>query len=172
MNPSNTTETAEMGIHWEAELADLLSRLTAAQQQLLALLTRKGDCLLNRDHQGLAALGAEEQALCDELQACHELRQALLEQAEAAGLPGDSIQSLAAALPRKKTEPLEKPLQEAVERSRLLRHQSVAQWVVVQRTVLHLSQMLEIIATGGRSKPTYGNGSATTESGALMDRAV
>ncbi len=161
-----------MDIHWEAELAELLGRLSAAQQQLLSLLSRKSDYLLNRDHQGLAALASEEQALCDELQACHERRQALLGQAEAAGLPSDSIQSLTAALPREQIKPLEKPLQEAVQRSRLLRHQSVAQWVVVQRTVLHLSQMLEIIATGGRSKPTYGNGSATTDSGALMDRAV
>jgi hypothetical protein len=161
-----------MDIHWDAELAELLGRLSAAQQQLLALLTRKSACLLNRDHQGLAAIGPEQQALCGELQACHERRQALLAQAEAAGLPCDSIQSLTAALPQEQTKPLEKPLCEAVERSRLLRHQSVAQWVVVQRTVLHLSQMLEIIATGGRSKPTYGNGNATTDSGALMDRAV
>jgi hypothetical protein len=42
----------------------------------------------------------------------------------------------------------------------------------VQRTMLHLSHMVEIIATGGQLKPTYGKGGATTNSGALMDQAV
>lgn len=161
-----------MDIVWESELASLLSRLSAAQHQLLALLSRKHQYLLNRDHRSLNALMPEEQALCGELQACHARRQELLAHAEAAGLPGDSIQSLAGALSRDRAKPLEKPLRDAAERSRLLRHQSVAQWVVVQRTVLHLSQMLEIIATGGRSKPTYGSGGAPTTSGALMDQAA
>lgn len=161
-----------MDIHWETELAELLSRLSNSQQQLLALLAKKGDLLASRDHEGLAALMPEEQSLCEELQACHQRRQELLEQAEAAGLPSDSIQSLASALPRETAKPLEKPIQDSLERSRLLRHQSVTQWVVVQRTLLHLSHMLEIIATGGQSKPTYGNGGASNSSGALMDRAV
>jgi hypothetical protein len=161
-----------MDIHWETELAELLSRLSNAQQQLLALLTKKGDLLTRRDHQGLAALMPEEESLCGELQACYQRRQELLTDAEAAGLPSDSIQSLAGALPSETAKPFEKPLQESAERSRLLRHHSITQWVVVQRTLLHLSHMLEIIATGGQSKPTYGNGDASNSSGALMDRAA
>jgi len=156
----------------DTEVADLLNRISAAQQRLLALLARKHDYLLNRDHGSLEELMPEEAQLCDELQACHERRQELLQQAEAAGLPSDSIHSLAGALPAERSKTLAEPLRAAVQQSRLLRHQSIAQWVVVQRTVLHLSQMLEIIATGGRQKPTYGSGSASNGSGALMDRAV
>lgn len=172
MIPSEPVETTVMETAWESEVADLLNRISAAQHKLLALLARRHDHLLNRDEQSLAALMPEQEQLCGELQACHQRRQELLEQAEAAGLPGDSIQSLAGALPPERSKNLEKPLRDAVDRSRLLRHQSVAQWVVVQRTVLHLSQMLEIIATGDRQKPTYGSGSASTGSGALMDRAI
>jgi hypothetical protein len=161
-----------MDIHWETELSELLGRLSDAQQQLLSLITKKGDLLSSRDHQGLAALMPQEEALCTELQACYQRRQELLSEAEAVGLPADSIQSLAGALPDQSAKPLEKPLQESMERSRLLRHHSVAQWVVVQRTLLHLSHMLEIIATGGQSEPTYGNRGATGSSGALMDRAA
>jgi flagellar biosynthesis/type III secretory pathway chaperone len=161
-----------MDIHWETELAELLSRLSNAQQQLLSLIAQKTDLLSSRDHQGLSKLMPQEEALCEELQACYQRRQELLTEAEAAGLPADSICSLAAALPDQSEKPLEKPLQESIERSRLLRHHSVAQWVVVQRTLLHLSHMLEIIATGGQSKPTYGNGDASNSSGALMDRAA
>ena len=161
-----------MDISWESEIAELLSRLSETQRQLLALLDRKRKMLVQRDQSGLASLATEEQALCNELQACHQRRQELLEQADSAGLPADSIQSLAGALPAESAAKLEKPLGESLERSRLLRHQSVAQWVVVQRTLLHLSHMLEIIATGGQSKPTYGSVGASTGNGALMDQAV
>jgi len=161
-----------MDIQWDTELAELLGRLSDAQRQLLTLLTKKADLLASRDHQGLAALMPEEESLCAELQACYQRRQSLLAEAEEAGLPSDSILSLAETLPTETEKPLEKSVQESVERSRLLRHQSVTQWVVVQRTLLHLSHMLEIIATGGQSEPTYGNGGASTSSGALMDRAA
>lgn len=161
-----------MDIHWETEIAGLLGRLSTSQQQLLALLDKKSGLLAARDHQGLAALMPEEESLCEELQACYQRRQELLELAGDAGLPSDSIQSLASALPAASAQPFEKPIQESLERSRLLRHHSVSQWVVVQRTLLHLSHMLEIIATGGQSKPTYGEGGASASSGALIDQAA
>ncbi len=161
-----------MEIHWESELAELLSRLSISQQQLLSLLSSKHELLMKRDHQGLLELAPKEADICAELQACHERRQHLLEQAELAGLPSDSIQSLTNALPEEDANKLRTPVQESIERSRLLRHQSVAQWVVVQRTLLHLSHLLEIFATGGQSQPTYTKGGTTESSGALMDQAV
>jgi hypothetical protein len=63
-------------------------------------------------------------------------------------------------------------IREATNRTRLLQHQSLTNWVLVQRSLLHLSQLIEIIATGGRLKPTYGNGSDRQSSGALVDRAA
>jgi len=161
-----------MEIHWEFEVAQLLSRLGTTQQQLLDLLSRKHDLLIARDHEGLTSLVHQEELLAAELEACQSRRQQLLDQAATAGLPADSIQSLASALPEENAEILRQPLDESIKRSQLLRHQSVAQWVVVQRTLLHLSHMLEIIATGGQGQPTYGKDGAVEKSGALMDQAV
>ena len=161
-----------MNIDWESELAELLGRLSTSQQQLLALLANKHELLMKRNHIGLQELAPKEAELCEELQACHEARQQLLEQAAQAGLPCDSIESLSESLPENEANILRTPVKEAIERSRLLRHQSIAQWVVVQRTLLHLSQLLEIFATGGQSQPTYTEGGATGTSGALIDQAV
>jgi len=161
-----------MKISWKSELSELLSRLSKAQQELLSLLSIKHDLLQQRDHEGLASLLPKEQSLCAELQSCQELRKDLLKQASQEGLPADSIQALASALPEGESRGLKEPLEQAANRSRLLQHQSLTQWVVVQRTLLHLSQMLEIIATGGRSQPTYGKGGIAESSGALMDREV
>ncbi len=159
-------------IRWETELAQLLGRLSDAQQQLLSLLDRKREMLIKRDHAALSALLPAEEQLCAELQACHDRRQQLLQQAAEVGMPADSIRSLAASLPRGEAQSLKQSLDEANRRSRLLRHHCVAQWVAVQRTMLHLSHMVEIIATGGQLKPTYGKGGTATSSGALMDQAV
>jgi hypothetical protein len=57
-------------------------------------------------------------------------------------------------------------------RARLLQHQALANWVLAQRTVLHLSQILEIIATGGRLQPTYGKENPIAAGGSLVDQAV
>ncbi|MEM8944419.1 MAG: flagellar export chaperone FlgN [Planctomycetota bacterium] len=161
-----------METNWESEIAALLDRLSAAQQALLGLLKQKHDLLIQRDHQALSALGPQEAELCSELQACHVHRQELLSRAAAAGLPADSIQELSVALPEQTAENLRQPIGESKRRTKLLQHQSIAQWVVVQRTVLHLSQMLEIIATGGQLQPTYGKGEPPKNSGSLMDQAV
>lgn len=161
-----------MDLHWESEVAGLLSRLSEAQRQLLTLLDRKRECLVQRDQSGLSALLPEEQNLCAELEACHERRQQLLALAATNGLPSDSIRSLAGSLPGREAQSLKQSLDEASHRSRLLRHQSMAQWVAVQRTMLHLSHMIEIIATGGQLKPTYGRGGTSATNGALMDQAV
>jgi hypothetical protein len=40
---------------------------------------------------------------------------------------------------------------------RVLQHHSLANWVLAQRRLLHVAQSLEIIATGGRMRPTYGD---------------
>ncbi|HEX6963674.1 MAG TPA: flagellar export chaperone FlgN [Lacipirellula sp.] len=161
-----------MAINWETELAALLERLSAAQRELLSLLATKRTMIIQRDHQGLLTLAAREGELAAELQACHERRQELLARANSHGLPGGSLSELSAALPESAAAALRKPVDEARDRSRLIRHECLTQWVAVQRTVLHLSQLLEIIATGGRPQPTYGNGRLAERGGSLMDQAV
>jgi hypothetical protein len=88
------------------------------------------------------------------------------------GLPSDSIQSLAAALPESEKRNLTGQVRQATSRARLLQHRSLTTWVLVQRTLIHLSQMLEIIATGGRAQPTYEKRDSLEASGALVDREV
>ncbi|WP_428308742.1 flagellar export chaperone FlgN [Lacipirellula sp.] len=167
-----STLIAATSLNWESELAELLHRLSTAQHELLALLSMKRNLIIQRDHQGLADLTVRESELAAELQACQQRRQELLSQADAEGLPSRSIEELSAALPRAAANALKNPVAEARQRAELIRHECLAQWVAVQRTVLHLSQMLEIIATGGRSQPTYGKGRLVERGGSLIDQAV
>jgi FlgN protein len=157
---------------WESEIASLLQELADVQSTLLGVLSEKRHVLATSNHAALAALASREQDLIERLQACHERRQQLLSRAEAEGMPADSIGALSEQLAPESRGRVQAGIHEAAERSRLLQHQSLTNWVLVQRTLLHLSQLIEIIATGGRLKPTYGNGSDRQASGALVDRAA
>src|SRR5688572_20349213 len=163
-----------MNDQWEPDIAALLAELADVQTALLGLLGEKRQLLATSDHQALTAMVGREQQLIDRLQACQDHRQRLLARAEAEGLPADSIESLSHRLPAESRARMQASIHEAAARSRLLQHQSLTNWVLVQRTLLHLSQLIEIIATGGRPKPTYGNGSdrGAAATGALVDQAV
>ncbi len=161
-----------MSDNWESEIGALLTELADVQSALLEALHEKRRILASSDHEGLTAMASREQALVERLQSCHERRQMLLSRASEEGLPADSIQMLSSHLPEESRGRLQASIREASDRSRLLQHQSLTNWVLVQRTLLHLSQMIEIIATGGRPRPTYGKGSDRAQSGALGDRAA
>ena len=157
---------------YESDIGGLLAELAEVQTALLGTLSEKRQMLAAGDQSALSAMAGREQELANRLQACHERRQLLLARANADGLPSDSIRSLSGELPAASRDRLQASIREAASRTQLLQHQSLANWVLVQRSLLHLSQLIEIIATGGRLQPTYGKGSDRAASGALVDRAA
>ncbi len=153
----------------EAEVASLLNDLLTGQGDLMAVLNRKRNMLAAMDREGLATIAGEEQRLLGVLQECLARRQTLLARAAAAGLPAGSIQALTQALPRASRAPLARQVAAANSRTRILHTQNLTNWIVIQRTLIHLSQLLEIIATGGRPQPTYGKSPAPAH-GALLNQ--
>jgi hypothetical protein len=161
-----------MDAAWDSQLAEFLSDLSSVQDASLELLTRKRKLLVASDREGLLALGAEEEQLIERLQGCLTRREELLHQAAGQGLPSESIRSLAGALPKAQRVPLTAEIQKATSQARLLQHHSLTNWVLVQRTLIHLSQMLEIIATGGHLRPTYGKDHVDSTHGTLLNQVV
>ncbi len=157
---------------WESELAGFMTDLSSVQNETLEVLTRKRECLANIDAEGLAELAGREEELMNRLQECLRRRAELLEKADHEGLPATSIGALAKALPSGQRGELGEQVKQANGRTRLLRHQSLTNWVLVQRTLLHLSQMLEIIATGGKKRSTYSKDESPETGGALVDRVA
>jgi flagellar biosynthesis/type III secretory pathway chaperone len=156
----------------ESALADLLAELSAIQTEMLTVLSDKRHRLLTSDIAAMDALREREQELVARLQACQDRRLALLAQAAAEGLPANDLRTLASTLPVVQRQKLAPQLSEAAARMRLLQHHSLTNWVLAQRTLIHLSQVLEIIATGGRLKPTYGKDDSAHSGGFLVDQAA
>lgn len=155
----------------ERDLTELLSELSTTQGDLLALLDEKRHLIVARDTAALANMAAREEAIVVRLQSCQTNRRDLLDRAAAERLPSDSIRSLATVLAEPARAEMADQLEAASRRFRLLNHQSLTNWVLIQRSLLHLSQLLEIIATGGRKSPTYGKVEARS-GGSLVDQAA
>ncbi|MGD9632296.1 MAG: flagellar export chaperone FlgN [Pirellulales bacterium] len=170
--PQEATTTDDQPDELESDIAGLLNELSSVQGDLLSVLSQKRTMLAAGDGAALGAMATRERDLVSRLQAFQDRRQQLLARAATQGLPSDSIKSLSKSLPSEQRNRLRGEFDEARSRSRLLQHECLTNYVLVQRTLLHLSQMIEIIATGGRMKPTYGNGSDRQDQGALVDRAV
>lgn len=157
---------------WEQDITDLLNELSATQGDLLSLLHDKRHSIVARDTAALAEIATREQAIVVRLQTCQAHRRELLDRAATQRLPGDSIRSLAKLLPEPAKSDLAEQVEEAAKQFRLLNHQSLTNWVLIQRSLLHLSQLLEIIATGGRKSPTYGKVESARPGGSLVDQAA
>lgn len=162
-----------MSIAWETELADFLTELSAVQEETLQVLARRREMLVAPNVDGLTAVGKQEEEVIGKLEGCLHRRQSLLKRAAEEGRPSENLRKLTETLPggRAKTE-LRDLTHTAIHRARLLQHNGLVNWVIAQRAVLHLSQILEIIATSGRMRPTYGKEERIAASGALVDREV
>ena len=159
--------------NWETELAAFLVELSDVQSQVLDVLVEKREMLSRQDSSGDDGMSGREEEVSRRLEACHTRRTQMLASAAALGLPNDSIASLAAALPDDASRrDMNEQVRAARSQARILQHHSLTNWMLCQRTLIHLSQMLEIIATGGRLQPTYGKGGSKDTSGSLVNREV
>jgi flagellar biosynthesis/type III secretory pathway chaperone len=148
---------ADVSLSWESQVSDLLAELSDVQAELLQVLQEKRDRLAAVDLAGLAALAPREEAVVQRLDACQRRRRELLAAAAAEGRPAGSLGVLVGTSNEAARGKLGASVKSASARMRVLQHHSLANWVLAQRRLLHVAQSLEIIATGGRMRPTYGD---------------
>ena len=96
----NTIETPVGSKPWDEAIADLLSEISDAQAELLAVLSQKRQVIAAGDFESLPQFDERERSLAERLTQCLDGRRALLDAAAAQGLPGGSMKQLAAAVRR------------------------------------------------------------------------
>jgi len=157
-------------LDFETEISALLDELSNVQSELLTALVEKRAALAAADLAKLAELQPRQEQLAERLAQCQEQRTRLLAAARAEGLPNENVAKLATKVSGGKSGGLGGRVKETAARMRLLQHQSLANWVLAQRSLLHVSQLLEIIATGGRLQPTYGDKESVHGRGSLVNQ--
>jgi flagellar biosynthesis/type III secretory pathway chaperone len=165
-----TAATAAPPFDFEAEISSLLDDLSSVQGELLDVLNEKRTALATADIARLAELSPREERLSARLLECQQRRTTLLAAAKQQGLPSDNVAKLATKAGGGKASRLGSRVKETAARMRLLQHHSLANWVLAQRSLLHVAQLLEIIATGGRTQPTYGDSESVHARGSLVNQ--
>ena len=115
----------------DSQLAALLTDLSEVQRKLLALIGEKRTLLLAANVAGLASLQPREQLLIEQLHDCQQRRATLLADAESQGYPHRSLAELTKGLPAPRRQHWTSEIRDARARARLLRHQSLTNWVFV-----------------------------------------
>lgn len=168
---------------WESQIADYLDQLMAVQAECLGLLRAKQAAVAAMDLAQLTTLQAAASTLVQKLESCLARRNQLLAEASRRGLSAASLHELVRELPPEERDlagrhQLEDRFRAISWEWRLLQHQAVANWLLLQRSLLHISQLLEIIATGGQGVPTYSIGVSQGDSrpgelgGNLVDQRI
>ncbi len=177
-----TSEVAKMQ-SWDERIAAFLSELSRIQEECLRILKQKQLAVARWDLEALSAVQDSENAVLQKLEDCQRRRTELLKEAANTGHSAQTIRELIRRLPASEISPdrrrqLEMEAEKGCWHWQLLQHQALANWLLLQRTLLHLSQMLEIIATGGQTVPTYSirtnseESSSSKTGGILIDQAI
>ncbi|MDR1385872.1 MAG: flagellar protein FlgN [Planctomycetaceae bacterium] len=159
--------------HWQHQLSKFLKSLLSAQQETITLLERKQSLFAANDLTAIETMIPQERQAAETLQQCLAERQKLLQDAAAEGLPSESVGMLARAVVPDQDEEFWRIFRTTQYQSSLLRQHNITNWVVTQRGLLHISQMLDIIAARGQPRPTYTRNHSKnigTTGGSLMDR--
>ncbi|GAA4434301.1 MULTISPECIES: flagellar export chaperone FlgN [Bremerella] len=168
------TTTAEiqtpLAIDLERETATFLQELSDVQSDLLSVLHLKRQQMVANDLEAMQQTAESEQALVERLDNLRDSRKVLLENARGKGLPADSLHSLAKVFTDGESSELAQKAHNAKDAMRHIQNETLTNFVLAQQTVLHLSQLLQIIATGGKIKPTYEAENASNQGGTLVDQ--
>ncbi|MDR2114864.1 MAG: flagellar export chaperone FlgN [Planctomycetaceae bacterium] len=142
----------EMAI--EHEIITFLNQLAAVQEKILDVLKKKQLLLVKPDKESLASITAEEENTLISLQKSLDYREKILKSAEKQGYNVDSIQMLCEQIFPKPSE-WRRLVNAAQNRNKQIRYLALANWTVSQKSLIHLTQILEIIETRGQGKTTY-----------------
>lgn len=152
----------------ETEIARLLDQVTQIQSNLLEILRAKRVAMMKGDIQEQRRLLSEEANIYESLSRVNQERSVILEHAHSAGLEGSTLKDVSRRLPEPRGTELSKRIGEAGKVAQTLRLEQLTNWVADQQCLLHVSHLLEIIATGGRLRPTYGKSEYGVR-GSLLD---
>ncbi|MDR0869529.1 MAG: flagellar protein FlgN [Planctomycetaceae bacterium] len=136
------------------QILNFFKYLTAVQEKTLAVLQQKQSALVKPDRNVLSTLAAEEQEVLELLQQTRNEREQILTAAQQRGLNAGSVQTVCEQVFEQQTE--WKPLVDSLqERSRQIQFASLTNWTMSQKSLVHLTQILEFIETRGEGKTTY-----------------
>jgi hypothetical protein len=138
----------------KTDIQNFLNQLIEAQAQMLAVLHKKQAILARPENDAMALISAEEEKSLVMMQNVLQRREELLTSARLQNFPCDSIEQLCNHFFSHNIE-VQKMLSEAWHRTQQIRLVCYTNWTISRKSLIHISQILELLETQGQGKTTY-----------------
>lgn len=158
-----------------SQVVSLIDVLEQIQIELGDVYAGKEQALAAGNSEALMQAAQREGALGQRLQAFATARGKLLAEARRQNLPSESLRMLAGAIGGEQGVTVLERIDLASERSALLRRQSWRHWLIAHRSYHHYSALLDLVAYGGQSPPTYSDSPSPASGGrggVVLDASV
>ena len=156
----------------KANLQDFLSQLSGAQAKMLAVLHKKQAILVRPDKDAIASIEAEEESILEEMQSVLNRREEILTAARMQNIHCDSIEHMCEHFFPHNIE-IQKWINEIKAQTQQIQLLAYTNWTMTRKSLIHVSQILELLKTRGQGKTTYSQRSTSeTTGGGFVDRVA
>ena len=138
----------------KTEILEFLDQLIESQNQMLAVLQRKQAILVRPEKEAMVAISSEEEKTLVTMQNTLERREEILTAARLQNVPGETIEQLCEHFFPRNIE-VHTLLNEVKHRTQQIGLLAYTNWTMSRKSLIHLSQILELLETQGKGKPTY-----------------
>jgi len=157
----------------KTEILDFLNQLLEAQTQTLTVLHKQQTILVRPTKETAATVSVDVEEALETMQQVLNRREELLTSARLQNIRSDSIEQLCEHFFSHNFD-VQKLLIEAKNRTQQIHLLAYTNWTMTRKSQIHVSQILELLATRGRGKTTYQPRSkgGTSSSGSQVDRVA
>ncbi|QDU79139.1 FlgN protein [Polystyrenella longa] len=160
-----------------AEIAEkiraYLTELVNTQTELMTLFRDRGSYLYGDNPQLINQFLQSKTELVQKLSLKLQQREQLLQQASVAGFTANSLQEVVSRFTGIDTSELSKLVDLSMRLTLHLRQEIWKQWVFLQRSHQHYSEVLDLIAFQGKTSPTYhARSNQEASGGAILDASA
>jgi len=138
----------------KTDLQHYLYQLLDVQTQMLAVLHKQQAILVRPTKETLASISVKEEEALAQMQGILNRREELLTSARLQNIHGDSIEQLCDYFFPHNIE-IQKLLNEARSRAQQIQLLAYTNWTLDRKSLIHVSQILELLQTRGQGKTTY-----------------
>jgi len=163
-----------MTLELAGEIEQLLFALEETQEELGALYRAKRNAIRRADLSDMERLAQSEQGLVERLKTQLQHRSRILQQVKLTGRKSDSLESVVQSLESPARDRLLKQIERTRRAADVNRRESWIVWIVSRQSLRLFSEIMDLIANGGRKAPVYSaqSDSPISMGGALLDASA
>ena len=156
----------------KTDLLDFLNQLIETQDQMLAVLSEKQKILVKPEKEALVRITTDEEHMVEKMQQMLNRREELLTAARLQNIVSDSIEQLCGRFFPQNVD-VQKMLDAVKHRAHQIHLLAYTNWTMSRKSMIHVSQILELLETRGQGKTTYHPRPNTdTACGGFVDRVA